>query len=65
MNVHVNIDKELKHGADAVLKGIGLSTTEFIRMALIKVKETGELPFERFETGARRVGRPRKEICHG
>lgn len=43
--VRARVDADLKQGAEEVLKGLGMSTTEAIRIFLTQVKLKKALPF--------------------
>ncbi|WP_183159510.1 type II toxin-antitoxin system RelB/DinJ family antitoxin [Burkholderia pseudomallei] len=54
--VSLKVDSTVKTQADTVLSTLGVSFSEFTRMALIHLVERGELPFDRIDSGVR-VGR--------
>ncbi|MCA8331657.1 type II toxin-antitoxin system RelB/DinJ family antitoxin [Burkholderia cepacia] len=54
--VAVKVDHSVKTQADKVLYELGISFSEFTRMAMIHLIERGELPFDRIDSGVR-VGR--------
>ncbi|WP_157655443.1 type II toxin-antitoxin system RelB/DinJ family antitoxin [Burkholderia ubonensis] len=54
--VSLKVDPVMKTQADTVLSSLGVSFSEFMRMALIHSIERGELPFDRIDSGVR-VGR--------
>ena len=54
--VSLKVDPMMKVQADTVLNSLGVSFSEFMRMALIHLIERGELPFDRIDSGVR-VGR--------
>ncbi|WP_217591064.1 type II toxin-antitoxin system RelB/DinJ family antitoxin [Burkholderia sp. GbtcB21] len=62
--VSLKVDPMMKNQADSVLSGLGVSFSEFMRMALIHLIERGELPFDRVDSGVR-VGRPLIAQCGG
>ena len=44
--ININIDKNLKEEASAILKGLGLNMSTFINMALIQVVKRNGIPFK-------------------
>ncbi|KVG57615.1 hypothetical protein WJ33_34770 [Burkholderia ubonensis] len=58
--VSLKVDPVMKDQAVVVLSSLGVSFSEFMRMALIHLIERGELPFDRVDSGVR-VGRQKIE----
>lgn len=44
--VRVTVDKKLERRASTVLKKIGLTTSDALRMMMIRIAKEGTLPFE-------------------
>ncbi|HEP6428317.1 type II toxin-antitoxin system RelB/DinJ family antitoxin [Burkholderia cenocepacia] len=49
--VTISVDPAAKLQADLILKEMGISFSEFARMAVMHLNKRRELPFERIDTG--------------
>lgn len=45
-SIHIRVDEQLKHEAEAVLHELGLNISETIRLLLKQILLTKQLPFE-------------------
>ncbi len=56
-DIRVLVDEELKNDAESVLKDLGLNISQAVRLFLIQVVKTEELPFNPYKKVVNKKGK--------